>query len=83
MATIATFQKELGEMGYKFQFVTLAGFHNLNDTTFELARDTARGMAAYSELQQDEFAARSRRFTATKPRARSRDRLFDADLLRR
>ncbi len=56
--TIATFQQELGRMGYKFQFVTLAGFHALNMSVFDLAlgyRD--RGMAAYSELQQREFAA--------------------------
>ena len=64
-ATIANFQKELGAMGYKFQFVTLAGFHNLNYTTFELARGYAkRGMAAYSELQQKEFAAEKDGFTA-------------------
>ena len=58
--TIAKFQRELGAMGYKFQFVTLAGFHSLNHGMFELAsgyRD--RGMAAYSELQQAEFASRS------------------------
>ncbi|HTG80179.1 MAG TPA: isocitrate lyase, partial [Sphingomicrobium sp.] len=57
-ATIAKFQRELGAMGYKFQFVTLAGFHSLNHGMFELAsgyRD--RGMAAYSELQQAEFAS--------------------------
>jgi isocitrate lyase len=56
-ASIAKFQQELGEMGYKFQFVTLAGFHALNLSTYELAlgyRD--RGMAAYSDLQQREFA---------------------------
>jgi isocitrate lyase len=55
-ATIATFQQQLGEMGYKFQFITLAGFHSLNTAMFELAsgyRD--RGMAAYSELQEREF----------------------------
>ncbi|CAM3770325.1 isocitrate lyase [Alkalicoccus chagannorensis] len=65
--TIASFQEELGKMGYKFQFVTLAGFHALNHSMFELAdgyRD--RGMAAYSELQQQEFAAESRGYTATK-----------------
>ena len=55
---IAAFQRELGAMGYKFQFVTLAGFHALNLTMFELAREyKTRGMAAYSELQQKEFAA--------------------------
>jgi isocitrate lyase len=53
---IANFQRELGEMGYKFQFVTLAGFHALNLSMFELAREYARtGMAAYSQLQQREF----------------------------
>jgi isocitrate lyase len=65
--TIARFQRELGEMGYKFQFVTLAGFHALNHGMFELAsgyRD--RGMAAYSELQQAEFAAEPNGYTATR-----------------
>ena len=56
--TIAKFQVELGKMGYKFQFVTLAGFHALNHSMFELARGyKERGMAAYSELQQAEFAS--------------------------
>lgn len=56
-ATIARFQEELGKMGYKFQFVTLAGFHSLNTGMFELARGyNQRGMAAYSELQEKEFA---------------------------
>jgi isocitrate lyase len=56
-ATIARFQQELGRMGYKFQFVTLAGFHQLNLGMFELAQGYRdRGMAAYSELQQAEFA---------------------------
>jgi isocitrate lyase len=66
-ATIAKFQRELGAMGYKFQFVTLAGFHSLNLSMFDLAdgyRD--RGMAAYSEMQQREFAAEARGFTATR-----------------
>jgi len=65
--TIAVFQRELGAMGYKFQFVTLAGFHALNHSMFELAsgyRD--RGMAAYSELQQAEFAAEAEGYTATR-----------------
>ena len=66
-ADIARFQKELGAMGYKFQFVTLAGFHALNHSMFELARGYRdRGMAAYSELQQAEFAAEERGYTATK-----------------
>ena len=56
-ATIAKFQRELGAMGYKFQFVTLAGFHTLNLSMFELAREYAeRGMTAYSDVQQREFA---------------------------
>ena len=66
-ATIARFQRELGAMGYKFQFVTLAGFHSLNHGMYELARDYAkRGMAAYSELQQDEFASEEHGYTATR-----------------
>ena len=65
--TIAKFQRELGAMGYKFQFVTLAGFHALNHSTFELARGyRAMGMAAYSRLQQAEFAAEAGGYTATK-----------------
>ena len=65
--TIAKFQKELGRMGYKFQFVTLAGFHALNHSMFDLARGyRERGMAAYSELQQREFADLEHGFTATK-----------------
>jgi len=64
---IATFQEEIGRMGYKFQFVTLAGFHALNYSMFELARGyKERGMAAYSELQQAEFAAEKHGYTATK-----------------
>ncbi|MGG5252461.1 isocitrate lyase [Neobacillus sp. SM06] len=65
--TIANFQKELGKMGYKFQFVTLAGFHALNHSMFELARDyKERGMAAYSELQQAEFASEQYGYSATR-----------------
>jgi isocitrate lyase len=64
---IATFQRELGAMGYKFQFVTLAGFHSLNHGMFELARGyRERGMAAYSELQQAEFASEAAGYTATR-----------------
>ena len=66
-ATIAKFQREIGAMGYKFQFVTLAGFHALNYSMFTLAsgyRD--RGMAAYSELQQAEFAAEKIGYEATR-----------------
>ena len=66
-ATIAKFQKELGAMGYKFQFVTLAGFHSLNFGMFELARKyKERGMSAYSEMQQEEFAAEKHGYTATR-----------------
>jgi len=65
--TIARFQHELGEMGYKFQFVTLAGFHALNHSMFELARNYRdRGMAAYAELQQAEFASEKYGYTATR-----------------
>lgn len=65
--TIANFQKEIAKMGYKFQFVTLAGFHALNHSMFELARGyKERGMAAYSELQQAEFASEANGYTATR-----------------
>jgi isocitrate lyase len=64
---IRTFQDQIGEMGYKFQFVTLAGFHALNHSMFELARGYRdRGMAAYSELQQREFDSEEHGYTATK-----------------
>jgi isocitrate lyase len=66
-ATIARFQRELGAMGYKFQFVTLAGFHALNHGMYELAHQYKdRGMAAYSELQQKEFSAEKDGYTATR-----------------
>ncbi|NWJ45323.1 MAG: isocitrate lyase [Chloroflexi bacterium] len=66
-ATIANFQIELGKMGYKFQFVTLAGFHALNYSMFELARGYKEsGMAAYSKLQQAEFSAEDHGYTAVK-----------------
>jgi len=65
--TIARFQRELGAMGYKFQFVTLAGFHALNYSMFELARSYGEeGMTAYSRLQQAEFAAEAFGYTAAK-----------------
>jgi isocitrate lyase len=65
--TIARFQKELAAMGYRFQFITLAGFHVLNHSMFELARGYAEGgMAAYSELQQAEFASEAFGYTATR-----------------
>lgn len=66
-ATIAKYQKELGKMGYKFQFITLAGFHSLNYSMFDLAykyRDS--GMTAYVELQEAEFASEDRGYTATR-----------------
>jgi len=66
-ATIARFQRELGAMGYKFQFITLAGFHSLNYGMFELAHGYAReGMTAFVRLQQAEFAAADQGFTAVK-----------------
>jgi len=66
-ATIAKFQKELGAMGYKFQFITLAGFHSLNYGMFDLAYGYARNnMTAFVELQQKEFAAADKGFTAVK-----------------
>ena len=65
--TIASFQQELGKMGYKFQFVTLAGFHALNMSMFHLARGYAQsGMTAYSKLQQEEFAAQELGYRAVK-----------------
>jgi len=65
--TIATFQQQLGKMGYAFQFITLAGFHALNYSMFDLALGyKERGMAAYSQLQQAEFARESEGYTATK-----------------
>ena len=65
--TIASFQQTLGEMGYKFQFITLAGFHALNYSMFELAFDyKKRGMTAYSQLQQAEFAMEEQGYTATR-----------------
>ena len=64
---IANFQQTIAEMGYVFQFITLAGFHALNYSMFELARGyKERGMAAYSELQQNEFASEEYGYTATK-----------------
>ncbi len=66
-ATIAKFQRELGAMGYKFQFITLAGFHALNYSMFDLAdKYRQNGMTAFVELQEAEFAAESRGYTATK-----------------
>ncbi len=68
--TIAKFQRELGAMGYKFQFITLAGFHALNFITFQLARGYAQtGMTAYADLQESEFKAREEGFRATEHQA--------------
>jgi isocitrate lyase len=75
----AKFQRELGAMGYKFQFVTLAGFHSLNLSMFRLARAYAeRGMGAYSELQQAEFAAEAEGFTAVRHQREVGVGYFDA-----
>jgi isocitrate lyase len=77
--TIAKFQRELAAMGYKFQFVTLAGFHTLNYSMFKLARGYAkRGMAAYAELQEAEFAAEEFGYTATKHQHEVGAGYFDA-----
>lgn len=77
--TIAIYQRELGAMGYKFQFVTLAGFHQLNHGMFELARGYKdRGMAAYSELQQAEFASEADGYTATRHQREVGTGYFDA-----
>ncbi|WP_158806026.1 MULTISPECIES: isocitrate lyase [unclassified Acidisoma] len=78
-AKIADFQREIGAMGYKFQFVTLAGFHSLNHGMFTLARGYAeRGMAAYSELQQAEFASEAAGYTATRHQREVGTGWFDA-----
>jgi isocitrate lyase len=76
---IADFQKAIGAMGYKFQFVTLAGFHSLNHSMFSLAKGYAeRGMAAYSELQQAEFASEADGYTATRHQREVGTGWFDA-----
>jgi isocitrate lyase len=78
-ATIAKFQKELGAMGYKFQFITLAGFHSLNYGMFDLAHGYARRqMSAFVELQEKEFAAAERGFTAVKHQREVGTGYFDA-----
>lgn len=75
---IARFQRELGQMGYRFQFVTLAGFHTLNLAMFELASEYhRRGMTAYAELQDAEFAARERGYRATEHQAFVGTEYFD------
>jgi isocitrate lyase len=76
---IAEFQKAIAAMGYKFQFVTLAGFHSLNYSMFQLSRGyRERGMAAYSELQEAEFAAEAEGFTATRHQREVGVSYFDA-----
>jgi isocitrate/methylisocitrate lyase len=76
---IASFQDELGELGYKFQFVTLAGFHALNEAMFELADGyAARGMSAYVELQDREFDLEERGYTATRHQREVGAGYFDA-----
>jgi isocitrate lyase len=78
-ATIAKFQKELGAMGYKFQFITLAGFHALNYSMFNLAHGYARrGMSAFVELQEAEFSAADKGFTAVKHQREVGTGYFDA-----
>lgn len=78
-ATIAKFQRELGAMGYKFQFITLAGFHQLNHSMFELARGYKdRQMSAYSELQEAEFASEANGYTATRHQREVGTGYFDA-----
>jgi isocitrate lyase len=78
-ATIAKFQRELGAMGYKFQFITLAGFHALNYSMFNLAYGYARNnMSAFVELQEAEFAAADRGFTAVKHQREVGTGYFDA-----
>ncbi|HRG63341.1 MAG TPA: isocitrate lyase [Burkholderiales bacterium] len=78
-ATIAKFQIELGKMGYKFQFITLAGFHSLNYSMFNLAHGYARSqMSAFVELQEAEFAAAEKGFTAVKHQREVGTGYFDA-----
>jgi isocitrate lyase len=78
-ATIARFQRELAAMGYKFQFITLAGFHSLNYSMFNLAHGYARNqMSAFVELQEAEFAAADKGFTAVKHQREVGTGYFDA-----
>jgi isocitrate lyase len=78
-ASIARFQRELGAMGYKFQFITLAGFHSLNYGMFDLAHGYARnGMSAFVKLQENEFAAVARGFSAVKHQREVGTSYFDA-----
>jgi isocitrate lyase len=78
-AQIATFQADIAALGFKFQFVTLAGYHAQNFSMFNLARGYAqRGMAAYSELQQAEFAAEGEGYTAVRHQREAATGYFDA-----
>ncbi len=78
---IAAFQRELGAMGYKFQFVTLAGFHTLNHSMFTLAKGYAeQGMSAYVDLQDKEFRAEAQGFTAVKHQMEVGTTFFDSIL---
>jgi len=78
-AGMKAFQREIAAMGYKYQFITLAGFHNLSFTTFDLARRYRQdGMAAYSQLQQAEFANEAQGFTATRHQREVGTGYFDA-----
>ncbi len=78
-ASIAKFQRELGAMGYKFQFITLAGFHSLNYSMFNLAHGYARsGMSAFVEMQEAEFAAAEKGFTAVRHQREVGTGYFDA-----
>jgi isocitrate lyase len=77
-AAIASFQSDLAALGYKFQFVTLAGFHTLNLSMFDLARDyEERGMSAYAELQDAEFEAREKGYRAIEHQAFVGTEYFD------
>ncbi|MFR9729375.1 isocitrate lyase [Saccharopolyspora sp. MS10] len=77
-STIAKFQRELGHMGYKFQFITLAGFHALNYSMFDLAKGyAADGMTSYVDLQEREFAAEERGYTATRHQREAGTGYFD------
>jgi isocitrate lyase len=81
-ATIATFQRDLAAMGYKFQFITLAGWHSINLHTYSLAHDYAqRGMSAYVEIQQEEFAAEGNGYTATRHQREAGAGYFDQVLM--
>jgi isocitrate/methylisocitrate lyase len=78
-AAIARFQRDLGALGYKFQFITLAGWHSINMTAFDLAREyTAEGMPAYVRLQEREFAAEQDGYTATRHQREVGTGYFDA-----